>query len=238
VHCQAGRENLCERARFTGYQIDGGYAEHVVADARYVFHLPERYSDQEAAPLLCAGLIGYRAYAMARGALGGATRRLGVYGFGAAAHLITQVARHHGCEVFAFTRLGDTAAQQLALDVGATWAAGSDVNPPQPLDAALLFAPVGALVPQALRAVRGGGTVVCAGIHMSDIPSFPYAWLWGERRIVSVANLTRADGDAFMRLAAELPLRVSTQRYPLDQANAALDDLRAGRVSGAAVLVP
>jgi len=237
-HCRAGRENLCEQARFTGYQIAGGYAEHAVADARYVFRLPERYTDLEAAPLLCAGLIGYRAYAMAREALAGPTRRLGVYGFGAAAHLITQVARHQGCEVLAFTRPGDAAAQQLALDVGAVWAGSSDVSPPQPLDAALLFAPIGALVPQALRAVRAGGTVVCAGIHMSDIPSFPYAWLWGERRIVSVANLTRRDGEAFMRLAAELPLQVTTHRYPLDQANNALDDLRAGRFSGAAVLVP
>ncbi len=236
--CLAGRENLCEQARFTGYQIAGGYADYTEADARYVFRLPAQYSDVEAAPLLCAGLIGYRAYAMAQPALSGPTRRIGLYGFGAAAHLIAQVARHLGCEVYAFTRAGDVAAQQLALSLGAAWAGGSDEAAPQPLDAALLFAPVGALVPAALRAVRPGGIVVCAGIHMSDIPSFPYAWLWGERRIVSVANLTRADGDAFMQIAADVKLQVSTQTYPLDAANAALDDLRAGRFSGAAVLVP
>jgi propanol-preferring alcohol dehydrogenase len=233
AHCAAGRENLCENARFTGWQIAGGYAAHAVADARYVFRLPERYPDEAAAPLLCAGLIGYRAYAMA-----GDAPRLGLYGFGAAAHLIAQVAVLQGREVHAFTRPGDHAAQQLARELGAIWAGGSDEAPAVPLDAALIFAPVGALVPAALRAVRPGGSVVCAGIHMSDIPSFPYALLWGERRIASVANLTRADGEAFMRLAAELPLQVHTTRYPLVDANRALDDLRAGRVSGAAVLVP
>lgn len=238
AQCRAGRENLCEQARFTGYQIAGGYADYTVADARYVFRLPAGYSDVEAAPLLCAGLIGYRAYAMASSALSGSTRRIGLYGYGAAAHLIAQVARHQGCEVHAFTRPGDTAAQQLARALGASWVGGSDDTAPHALDAALLFAPVGALVPAALRAVRAGGSVVCAGIHMSDIPSFPYAWLWGERRIVSVANLTRADGEAFMRLAAECRLQVTTQCYALEQANTALDDLRAGRVSGAAVLQP
>jgi propanol-preferring alcohol dehydrogenase len=230
--CRAGRENLCPQARFTGWQIDGGYAEQVLADARYVFRLPAAYSDEQAAPLLCAGLIGWRAYAMA----GAQARRIGLYGFGAAAHLIAQVARAQGREIYAFTRGGDSAAQQLALGLGAAWAGGSEELPPVTLDAALLFAPVGALVPQALRAVRPGGTVVCAGIHMSDIPAFPYAWLWGERRIVSVANLTRADGDDFMRVAAGIALQVHTRAYPLAQANQALDDLRSGRVSGAAVL--
>jgi propanol-preferring alcohol dehydrogenase len=231
-HCRAGRENLCPQARFTGWQIDGGYAQFALADARFVFHLPARYSDDEAAPLLCAGLIGWRAYAMA----GADVRRIGLYGFGAAAHLIAQVAVQQGREVFAFTRPDDHAAQELARSLGAAWAGGSDEPPPHPLDAALLFAPVGALVPLALQAVRPGGTVVCAGIHMSDIPSFPYRWLWGERRIVSVANLTRADGEAFMRVAAELPLRVHAVPYPLADANRALDDLRAGRLAGAAVL--
>ncbi len=230
--CRAGRENLCARARFTGWQIDGGYAEFALADARYVFRLPAGYDDEHAAPLLCAGLIGYRAYAMA----GDAARRIGLYGFGAAAHLIAQVAAHQGREVYAFTRPGDLDAQALARASGAVWAGGSDQAAPEPLDAALLFAPVGALVPLALRAVRPGGSVVCAGIHMSDIPSFPYAWLWGERRIVSVANLTRADGEVFMRLAADIPLRVQTRRYPLVRANEALNDLRRGRFSGAAVL--
>jgi len=237
--CRAGRENLCERARFTGWQIEGGYAEHVLADARYVFALPARFSDEEAAPLLCAGLIGYRAYAMARrfndGVLPG---RLGIYGFGAAAHLIAQVAVAEGCELFAFTRAGDEAAQDLARSLGAAWAGPSEALPPSALDAALLFAPVGALVPAALQAVRPGGTVVCAGIHMSDIPAFPYAWLWGERRIVSVANLTRADGEAFLALVAHLPLRIHTHVYDLAEANQALDDLRAGRFGGAAVLRP
>lgn len=233
AHCRAGRENLCERARFTGWQIAGGYAEHVVADARYVFRLPARYTDAAAAPLLCAGLIGWRAYAMA-----GDAPRLGVYGFGAAAHLIAQVAVAQRREVYAFTRPGDVAAQRLARELGATWAGGSDEAAPVALDAALIFAPVGALVPVALRAVRAGGTVVCAGIHMSDIPSFPYALLWGERRLLSVANLTRADGEAFLRVAAEVPLRVHTVPYALADADRALADLRAGRFAGAAVLHP
>jgi propanol-preferring alcohol dehydrogenase len=232
-HCLAGRENLCTQARFTGWQIDGGYAEHVLADARYVFPLPPAYTDAQAAPLLCAGLIGWRAYVMA----GAEARRIGLYGFGAAAHLIAQVAVHQGREVCAFTRPGDTAAQDLARNLGVAWAGDSDHAAPQTLDAALLFAPVGALVPVALQAVRAGGTVVCAGIHMSDIPSFPYRWLWGERRIVSVANLTRQDGLDFMRVAAEVPLQVSVHPYPLTGANQALDDLRAGRFAGAAVLV-
>jgi propanol-preferring alcohol dehydrogenase len=231
MHCRAGRENLCAQARFTGWQIEGGYAEHCAADARYVFALPDRYSDEEAAPLLCAGLIGWRAYVMA-----GQAKRIGLYGFGAAAHLIAQVALHQGREVFAFTRPGDAPAQALARDLGAAWAGDSDQPAPAALDAALIFAPVGALVPAALAAVRAGGTVVCAGIHMSDIPSFPYALLWGERRVVSVANLTRADGEAFLRVAGEMPLRVHTVRYALVDAQRALDDLRAGRFSGAAVL--
>jgi alcohol dehydrogenase, propanol-preferring len=231
--CRAGEENLCAQARFTGWQMDGGYAEYVWADARFVLALPARYSDEEAAPLLCAGLIGYRAFAKL-----GAARRVGLYGFGAAAHLIAQVAVHQGREVWAFTRPGDAAAQALARELGASWAGGSDQPSPVALDAALIFAPLGALVPTALAAVRRGGTVVCAGIHMSDIPSFPYALLWGERVLQSVAHLTRADGQAFMRIAAELPLRVHTQPYALAQAQQALDDLRAGRVNGAAVLLP
>ncbi len=230
--CRAGRENLCEHARFTGWQIDGGYAEQVLADARYVFVLPPGYDDAHAAPLLCAGLIGWRAYAAA----GTEARRIGLYGFGAAAHLLAQVAVHHGREVYAFTRPGDGAAQQLARELGAVWAGASDQPAPAVLDAALLFAPVGALVPLALQAVRPGGTVVCAGIHMSDIPAFPYAWLWGERRIVSVANLTRQDGEEFLRVAADLPLQVHVRGYALADANQALDDLRTGRLNGAAVL--
>ena len=230
--CRAGRENLCPQARFTGWQIEGGYAEHTLADARYVFPLPSGYSDEQAAPLLCAGLIGWRAYVAA----GPEARRIGIYGFGAAAHLIAQVALREGREVLAFTRPGDGAAQQLARRLGAAWAGASDQPPPRPLDAALLFAPVGALVPLALQAVRAGGTVVCAGIHMSDIPGFPYAWLWGERRIVSVANLTRQDGLDFLAVAARLPLQVEAHGYALADANLALDDLRAGRFSGAAVL--
>ena len=233
VHCLAGRENLCAQAEFTGWQRDGGYAEQVLADARYVFAIPDGYDDAQAAPLLCAGLIGWRAYTMA----GAAVQRIGLYGFGAAAHLIAQVAVHQGREVLAFTRPGDKAAQALARVLGAVWAGDSTQAPPQPLDAALLFAPDGALVPIALQAVRPGGTVVCAGIHMSDIPSFPYAWLWGERRIVSVANLTRSDGEDFMRVASGVALQVHVQRYALAQANQALADLRAGRFAGAAVLV-
>ncbi|MEK8049736.1 zinc-dependent alcohol dehydrogenase family protein [Ideonella sp. DXS22W] len=239
--CRAGRENLCRDARFTGWQLAGGYAQQMVADARYVFALPERYSDAQAAPLLCAGLIGYRAYAMARQLAGPEpardAQRIGLYGFGAAAHLIAQVAVHQGCEVHAFTRAGDAPAQALARQLGAVWAGPSDAPPQAPLDAALLFAPVGELVPQALRAVRPGGVVVCAGIHMSRIPAFDYALLWGERRIASVANLTRADGEAFMALAAQVPLQVHTTPYALADANRALDDLRAGRLAGAAVLM-
>lgn len=236
--CRNGHENLCEQARFTGYQIRGGYATHALADARYVFPIPASYTDAEAAPLLCAGLIGYRALRMAADALSGARPRLGLYGFGAAAHLVAQMAVFEGCEVYAFTRDGDEGAQALARELGAVWAGASEGGPPVSLDAALIFAPVGALVPQALQAIRPAGIVVCAGIHMSDIPAFPYAWLWRERRIVSVANLTRADGEGFMALAQRCRLSVRTHRYPLVQANQALDDLRAGRFSGAAVLVP
>ncbi|KVU88646.1 alcohol dehydrogenase [Burkholderia ubonensis] len=231
AYCAAGRENLCDAPGFTGYTIDGGYAERTVADSRYCVHLPERYSDLQAAPLLCAGLIGHRTLRMA-----GDARRIGIYGFGSAAHLVAQVARLEGRKVFAFTRPGDAAALQLARRLGAAWAGGSDESPPETLDAALIFAPVGALVPAALRAVDKGGIVVCGGIHMSDIPAFPYALLWGERRIASVANLTRADAVAFMKVAEAMPLQIEAVRYPLTDANRALDDLRAGRVSGAAVL--
>jgi propanol-preferring alcohol dehydrogenase len=231
--CRAGRENLCPSAQFTGYQLDGGYADLALADARYVFALPDRYADHEAAPLLCAGLIGYRALRFA-----GQARRLGIYGFGAAAHIVAQVARHQGREVLAFTRPGDRPAQQFALELGATWAGASDQPSPRPLDAALIFAPVGALVPAALKALAPGGTVVCAGIHMSDIPSFPYSILWQERRIVSVANLTRKDAQAFMALAAQLPIRTRTETWPLSSANEALARLRQGCLQGAAVLRP
>jgi alcohol dehydrogenase, propanol-preferring len=231
--CRAGRENLCPNARFTGYHLDGGYADLALADARYVFALPDRYSDQQAAPLLCAGLIGYRALRFA-----GPAQRLGIYGFGAAAHVIAQVARAQGREVFAFTRAGDQAAQDFARELGAVWAGGSDQPAPRPLDAALIFAPVGALVPVALNALAPGGTVVCAGIHMSDIPGFPYAALWQERRIVSVANLTRKDGEEFMALAAHTPIRTRTEAWPLSGANEALASLREGRLQGAAVLRP
>ncbi|MGP8432081.1 zinc-dependent alcohol dehydrogenase family protein [Paraburkholderia fungorum] len=230
-YCLSARENLCDEAGFTGYTIDGGYAERTVADSRYCFHLPAHYSDVEAAPLLCAGLIGYRTLSMA-----GDAQRIGIYGFGAAAHIVAQVARHQQRTVYALTRPGDHAAQQLALRLGAAWAGGSDEAPPDELDAALLFAPVGALIPQALQAVAKGGVVVCGGIHMSDIPSFPYAFLWGERRVVSVANLTREDGLAFMRVAAETHLAIKTTTYPLSEANRALSDLREGRLTGAAVL--
>ena len=233
AYCSSGRENLCERARFTGYQIDGGYAEFTVADERYVFSLPPGYGEAEAAPLLCAGLIGYRSWSRVSDA-----RLLGLYGFGAAAHLVAQVARHRGQRVFAFTRPGDAEAQAFARRLGAEWAGGSDAHPPEELDAAILFAPVGALVPAALRAVRRGGTVVCAGIHMSDIPSFPYELLWGERTILSVANLTRRDGEEFLALAPQVPVRTEIERYPLSQANEALSRLRTGRVQGAAVLLP
>jgi propanol-preferring alcohol dehydrogenase len=229
--CSAGRENLCDAPGFTGYTLDGGYAERVVAEAAYCLHLPERYADVDAAPLLCAGLIGYRTLAMA-----GDAKRIGIYGFGAAAHIVAQVARHQGRQVYAFTRASDRAAQALALSLGAVWAGGSDERPPAALDAALIFAPAGALVPAALAAVEKGGVVVCGGIHMSDIPAFPYALLWGERRIVSVANLTREDGRAFMRIAGEFDLEMSTTPYALGEANRALSDLREGRVTGAAVL--
>jgi len=239
--CRAGRENLCPDARFTGWQLAGGYAGQLVADARYVFVLPDGYSDEAAAPLLCAGLIGYRAYAMAlslAGPLPGRdAHRIGLYGFGAAAHLIAQVAVQQGHEVLAFTRPGDEAAQALARRLGVAWAGPTGDTPAAPLDAALLFAPVGDLVPEALRVLRPGGVVVCAGIHMSRIPAFDYALLWGERRIASVANLTRADGEAFLRLAGQIPLQVQTTPYALADANHALDDLRAGRLAGAAVLV-
>ncbi|MFM0691751.1 zinc-dependent alcohol dehydrogenase family protein [Paraburkholderia graminis] len=230
-YCTSGRENLCDAPGFTGYTIDGGYAERTVADARYCLHLPERYSDLEAAPLLCAGLIGYRTLSMA-----GDARAIGIYGFGAAAHIVAQVALHQGRTVFALTRPGDTAAQQFALRLGVHWAGGSDETPPEQLDAALIFASAGPLVPAALRAVTKGGVVVCGGIHMSDIPSFPYDLLWGERRVCSVANLTRADGHAFMQLAARTPLQIETTPYALADANRALNDLRDGRLSGAAVL--
>ena len=232
-YCKCGRENLCPKARFTGYTLQGGFAEFAVADERFCFALPERYGDAEAAPLLCAGLIGYRSYAMA-----GEGKRLGLYGFGAAAHVLAQVARAEGREVYAFTRPGDAKAQAFAKRLGAVWAGDSDAAPPAPLDAAILFAPVGALVPQALRAVKQGGCVVCGGIHMSDIPSFPYALLWGERRVQSVANLTRADGADFLDLAARTPIRAEVKTYSLEHANEALGDLRAGRLEGAAVLVP
>jgi len=232
-YCLCGRENLCDRARFTGYQIDGGYADHVIADARYSFRLPSEYGDAEAAPLLCAGLIGHRALVMA-----GDAGRLGIYGFGAAAHIVAQVACHQGREVYAFTRPGDASAQSFARSLGAIWAGDSTSAPPAPLDAALLFAPVGALVPQALRAVAKGGAVVCAGIHMSDIPAFPYEILWGERRIVSVANLTRRDAEEFLALAPKVPVRTVVETFPLEQANEALARLRDGRINGAAVLVP
>ncbi len=230
-YCTSGRENLCADARFTGYQIDGGYAECVVADARYVFPLPAGYDDAHAAPLLCAGLIGFRAYAMA-----GDARTLGIYGFGAAAHLIAQVALAQGRVVYAFTRPGDDAAQAFAARLGVQWAGGSDTRPPTALDAALIFAPAGALVPAALAATARGGRVICAGIHMSDIPSFPYSLLWGERQVRSVANLTRRDGEAFLALAATIPLSVHVEAYPLARANDALARLRAGEIEGAAVL--
>ena len=231
--CRRGSENLCPSARFTGYQIDGGFASETVADARFMFKLPDRYGDDEAAPLLCAGLIGWRALNAA-----GPAPRLGLYGFGAAAHIVAQVARARAQEVFAFVRPGDANAQGFARAMGATWAGGSDQQPPQPLDAAIIFAPVGELVPAALRAVRPGGTVVCGGIHMSDIPSFPYRLLWGERTVRSVANLSRHDAETFFAFAAATPIRVATVRYALADANTALADLRSGNLSGAAVLIP
>jgi alcohol dehydrogenase, propanol-preferring len=231
-YCTSGRENLCDAARFTGYHRDGGYAEYAIADARYCFPLPERYGDAEAAPLLCAGLIGHRSLVAA-----GDARRLGIYGFGAAAHIVCQVAAWQGREVFAFTRSGDASAQAFARELGAAWAGESTAAPPAPLDAAIIFAPVGALVPAALRATAKGGRVVCAGIHMSEIPAFPYEILWGEREIVSVANLTRRDGEAFLRLAPQVPVRTAVETFPLAQANEALARVREGRINGAAVLV-
>jgi alcohol dehydrogenase, propanol-preferring len=232
-YCRAGHENLCPDARFTGYQIDGGYAEFVVADARYCFPIPDGYSDAEAAPLLCAGLIGYRSLRMC-----GDAERLGIYGFGAAAHIVAQVARYEGRRLFAFTREGDTAAQAFARSLGAEWAGGCDEVPPEELDAAIIFAPVGFLVPAALKAIRPGGVVVCGGIHMSEIPAFPYAILWGERRLVSVANLTRRDAKEFLALAPKVPVRTTIETMPLAHANEALSRLREGQLTGAAVLVP
>ncbi len=229
--CRAGSENLCPAAVFVGAHQDGGYAEFIEADSRYCFHIPDAYGDAEAAPLLCAGLIGYRALRKA-----GSGERLGLYGFGAAAHIVIQIARHERREVFAFARPGDAASMDFARQLGATWAGPSDGPPPAALDAAIIFAPVGALVPQALKAVRPGGRVVCAGIHMSDIPAMPYALLWGEREIVSVANLTRRDGEAFLALAPRIPIRTATTGYALADANRALADLRHGRLNGAAVL--
>jgi propanol-preferring alcohol dehydrogenase len=232
-YCAAGRENLCDEARFTGYHLDGGYAEYTVADARYCFAIPKEFDDAAAAPILCAGLIGYRSLVLA-----GDAKRLGIYGFGAASHIVAQVARHQGRRLFAFSRPGDTAAQRFARELGAEWAGDSTSTPPEPLDAAILFAPVGSLVPAALRATAKGGTVVCAGIHMSEIPAFPYDLLWGERTVRSVANLTRRDGEEFLALAPRVPVTTTTEVLKLDQANEALARLREGRVTGAAVLVP
>jgi len=232
-YCLCGEENLCDSARFTGYHLPGGYAQYVLADARYSFPIPDAYDDVEAAPLLCAGLIGYRALRMA-----GEGRRLGIYGFGAAAHIVAQVARHQGREVYAFTRPGDESAQRFARELGACWAGDSTLPAPQPLDAALIFAPVGALVPAALGSVAKGGRVICAGIHMSPIPSFSYDLLWGERSVQSVANLTRRDAEEFLALAPRVPVRTDTETLPLAAANDALDRLRRGEVRGALVLVP
>jgi propanol-preferring alcohol dehydrogenase len=232
-YCQTGRENLCDNPRFTGYTLDGGYADYAIADERYCFSLPEEYSDAEAAPLLCAGLIGYRSLCMT-----GEVHRLGIYGFGAAAHIAAQVARYQGREVYAFTRVGDIEAQHFAQELGAVWTGDSSQQPPEPLEAAIIFAPVGSLVPAALRATVKGGTVVCGGIHMSDIPSFPYEILWGERVIRSVANLTRQDGEEFLALAPKVPVRTSVEKFPLLNVNEALRELRAGLLRGAAVLIP
>lgn len=232
-HCRTGRENLCEAALFTGYTRPGGYAEQMVADARYVFPIPDAYDDVSAAPLLCAGLIGFRSLRMA-----GDAERLGLYGFGASAHIVAQIARHEGRRVFAFTRPRDARGQQFARSLGAEWAGDSNVRPPEPLDAAIIFAPVGPLVAEALQSVDRGGVVVCAGIHMSDIPPLPYRWLWHERVVRSVANLTRADGVAFFDLAPRIPVRTVTERWPLEDAELALARLRDGRVEGAVVIVP
>lgn len=233
-YCRRGQENLCDQAGFTGYTLDGGYAEYTVADQRYCFRLPDRYPDANAAPLLCAGLIGYRAYRMA----GDNAEHLGIYGFGAAAHIIAQVAVQQGRTVYAFTRPGDRRGQEFARSLGAAWAGGSDEQPPHRLDAAILFAPLGALLPQALSAIDKGGRVICAGIHMSDIPSFPYRLLWEERQVISVANLTRQDGIEFMQVIAAHPVHTRVKTYPLAEANRALSDLRAGVFEGAAVLIP
>ncbi len=232
-YCRSDRENLCDAPLFTGYTVDGGYATHTLADERYCFPIPDGYSDAEAAPLLCAGLIGYRSLKKA-----GDGERLGIYGFGAAAHIVTQVARWQGRRVFAFTRPGDTEAQTFACDLGAEWAGGSDQRAPEELEAAIIFAPVGSLVPAALRAVRKGGIVVCGGIHMSELPAFPYDILWGERTVTSVANLTRADGDEFLELAPRVPVHTEVTTFPLTEANDALVRLRSGNLTGAAVLIP
>lgn len=231
AYCRNGRENLCNQARFTGYTLDGGYADYAVADQRFCFSIPESYGDAEAAPLLCAGLIGYRSLVKA-----GDGKRLGIYGFGAAAHIVAQIAKYRKREVYAFTRPGDQQAKQFALSLGAVWAGGSNELPPQQLDAAIIFAPAGELVPQALKTVGKGGIVVCGGIHMSDIPSFPYSILWEERSVCSVANLTRRDGEEFLALAPKVPVRTEVQIFPLEQANEALSRLRGGKVQGAAVL--
>ena len=232
-YCLSGQENLCDNAIYTGYQIDGGFAEYCVADAGFIFPIPSTYSDLDAAPLLCAGLIGYRALRLTAGA-----KRIGFYGFGASAHILTQISVYQGSEVYAFTRPGDTTKQAAALQLGAVWASGTDELPPHLLDAAIIFAPVGPLVPLALQALKKGGIVVCAGIHMSDIPSFPYHLLWGERIIRSVANLTRQDGNEFLALAPQIPVQTEVHTYPLDKLNNALDDLRQGRFEGTAVILP
>ncbi len=232
-YCVSGRENLCDYAQFTGYNLDGGYAEYTVADHRFCFFIPEGYPDLQAAPLLCGGLIGYRAYRMA----GDNVEKLGFYGFGSAAHILNQLARYHGRQVFAFTRAGDTQGQEFARQLGAVWTGGSDELPPEPLDAAIIFAPVGKLVPAALRAIAKGGVVVCAGIHMSEIPAFPYEILWEERVLRSVANLTRQDGEEFLALAPQVPIRTEVNLFGLSEANEALDALRSGKIEGSAVLV-
>jgi len=229
--CRRGEENLCDQARFTGFHMDGGYAEFTLADERYCHTMPARYGDVQAAPLLCAGLIGFRALRAA-----GDPKRIGLHGFGASAHIIAQIAKGQGREVFAFTRSGDVEGQKFALSLGATWAGGSDQSPPEPLDAAIIFAPVGSLVPAALKAVRKGGSVVCAGIHMSDIPAFPYDILWGERSVRSVANLTRKDGEDFFRIVEQIPVHTTTETFPLGEAETALRQLRQGKLKGAAVL--
>ena len=232
AYCRSGRENLCDQARFTGYTLDGGYAEYTVADQRFCFPIPESYADAEAAPLLCAGLIGYRSLVKA-----GNGKRLGIYGFGAAAHIVAQIAKYQEREIYAFTRPGDEQAKQFAMSLGAVWAGGSNEIPPVKLDAAIIFAPVGELVPQALKVVGKGGIVVCGGIHMSDIPSFPYSILWEERSICSIANLTRRDGEEFLAFAPQVPVRTEVQIFPLEEANVALNRLRSGKIQGAAVLI-